>query len=384
MRILIALTYYQPYISGLTIYAVRLARALAKRGHAVTVLTSQYDARLALEEVMDGVKVVRVPVLLRLSKAVVMPAFGFRAWSLMRQVDVVNLHVPQMDAAMLAVISRLAHKPIVMTYQCDLHLPSGFINQVANRVSTVANQITGNLSGRIVALAKDYADHSPFFQRYPGKVQVVNAPVDLPAVSESAVNNFREKYQIRAGEKIVGMVARLAAEKGAEYLIEAMPGVLKKYPDARVLYVGPYQNVLGEESYARRLMPGIKALGSHWSFLGVVSNEELAAFYHVCDLTVLPSVNSTDAFGMVQIESILCATPVVASDLPGIRQPVLSTGLGKIVPPRDATALAGAIISLLDHPERSFDIANQAAITYAPQAAAQRYETIFQELLDAR
>jgi glycosyltransferase involved in cell wall biosynthesis len=148
--------------------------------------------------------------------------------------------------------------------------------------------------------------------------------------------------------------------------------------------VGPYQNVLGEEAYARRLSPSIEALGPHWSFLGVVSNEELAAFYRICDLTVLPSVNSTDAFGMVQIESILCATPVVASDIPGIRQPVLTTGLGKIVPPRDSSALAKAIVSLLDRPERSYDIASKAAQTYAPQAAAQRYETIFQELLNAK
>ena len=59
MRILIVLTYYRPHTSGLTIYTERLAGALVKRGHEVTVFTTQFDKKLPLEEVVDGVKVIR-------------------------------------------------------------------------------------------------------------------------------------------------------------------------------------------------------------------------------------------------------------------------------------------------------------------------------------
>ncbi|MRR29856.1 glycosyltransferase family 1 protein, partial [bacterium] len=76
MRILIVLTYYRPHISGLTIYAERLAVAMAKRGHQVTVLTSQYDKSSPQAEVCDGVRIARVPVLFKLSKGVIMPGFG--------------------------------------------------------------------------------------------------------------------------------------------------------------------------------------------------------------------------------------------------------------------------------------------------------------------
>ena len=68
MRILIVLTYFQPYKSGLTVYAVRQARALAALGHQVTVLTSQYDPTLPLDEWEAGVHILRQPVALRLSK----------------------------------------------------------------------------------------------------------------------------------------------------------------------------------------------------------------------------------------------------------------------------------------------------------------------------
>ena len=73
MRILIVLTYYRPHTSGLTIYAERLAQAMARRGHQVTVLTSQYEKNLPVDEIQEGVHIIRVPVLFRVSKGVIMP-----------------------------------------------------------------------------------------------------------------------------------------------------------------------------------------------------------------------------------------------------------------------------------------------------------------------
>ena len=68
MKILTVLTYYRPHTSGLTIYVERLARTLAAQGHQVTVLTSQYEPDLPREEVVDGVRILRAPVMLRISK----------------------------------------------------------------------------------------------------------------------------------------------------------------------------------------------------------------------------------------------------------------------------------------------------------------------------
>ncbi|HOF25191.1 MAG TPA: glycosyltransferase, partial [Anaerolineaceae bacterium] len=71
MKILISATYFEPYKSGLSIYALRVAQGLVKLGHEVVVLTSQFTPDLPLEEDIDGVKVVRIPVLLRISKGVI-------------------------------------------------------------------------------------------------------------------------------------------------------------------------------------------------------------------------------------------------------------------------------------------------------------------------
>ena len=116
MRILAALTYYRPHYSGLTIYAERLGRALVQRGHQVTVLTSQYDPSLPSQEAMDGLEVLRLKVGLHVSKGVLMPSIPYWAVKLTRRADVLHLHVPQLDAALLALIGRLLGKPVVLTY----------------------------------------------------------------------------------------------------------------------------------------------------------------------------------------------------------------------------------------------------------------------------
>ena len=102
MKILIVLTYYRPHTSGLTIYAERLAKALVNRGHTVTVLTSQFEKSLQEREILDGVNIVRVPILFRVSKGVIMPKFGYLATKLVMEHDVIMLHLPQFDAAGVA------------------------------------------------------------------------------------------------------------------------------------------------------------------------------------------------------------------------------------------------------------------------------------------
>jgi glycosyltransferase involved in cell wall biosynthesis len=379
MRILTTLTYYRPHYSGLTIYAERLARALVERGHQVTVITSRYDRNLPAKERRDGVEVIRPGVLMHISKGVLMPSMPFRAWVNMRQADVIHLHLPQLDAAYIALLARLMGKPVVLTYHCDLLLPRGFIHSLANQVSHLANKISLGTARRVVVNTLDYAEQSDFLHRYLAKISAIPTPVELVPPTQEDQEAVKHKAGLEPGQRIIGMVARLAAEKGVEYLVEAMPEILKRHPKARVLHVGQYQNVLGEEEYAKKLKPMIQALGGHWTFLGLLPPAELSAFYRLCELTVLPSTNSTESFGIVQVESMACGTPVVATDLPGVRQPVRMTGMGRIVPVADAHALAESICEVLDQPEHYRGDVEDVAKRFSSQHIAEQYEQVFQE-----
>jgi glycosyltransferase involved in cell wall biosynthesis len=381
MHILTGLTYYRPNTSGLTIYAERLARAFARRGHQVTILTSQFDRSLPRFDCMEGVKVIRIPPLMRISKGLLMPAMPFEAWKLVRQADVVNLHMPQLDAAYIAWFGKLMKKPVVLTYHCDLRLPHGLIHAVANQVTHVANHVAGWGSDAIVSLTRDYAEHSSYLSHYMDKLHVLDAPVELAPVVEADIRAFREKFAIRPGQRIIGMAARLATEKGVEYLVKALPMVLEQIPDARILYVGSYKNVVGEEEYAARILPLINGLKEHWSLLGNLSPVEMSVFFKICEVMVLPSLNSTEAFGLVQVEAMSCGTPVVATDLPGVRVPVKMNGMGRIVPVADAGAIAHAILDILSDPRRYHGNPVDILHKYSPDVIAAGYEQIFENIM---
>ncbi|MGD2207323.1 MAG: glycosyltransferase family 4 protein, partial [Anaerolineae bacterium] len=180
MKILFVLTYYHPHVSGLTIYVKRLAAALVRRGHQVTVLTSRYDRALPAEEVIDGVRVVRAPVLLRISKGVIMPTFALMALRLVGQHDIVSVHLPQFEASLLGLLGRLAGRPVVLTYHCDLRLPKGWFNRVVDGVVFVSNYLAGRLAQAAVAYTQDFAQHSHFLSRFLDKVHVIPPPVIMP------------------------------------------------------------------------------------------------------------------------------------------------------------------------------------------------------------
>jgi glycosyltransferase involved in cell wall biosynthesis len=382
MRILITLTYYRPHYSGLTIYAERLASALVRRGHQVTVLTSRFNARLPQREILNGVEVIRVRPLFRISKGLIMPTMFFHAWRLARHADVLNLHMPQLDASYISWIGKLLRKPVVLTYQCDLRLPKGIIHTIANKASQVANHIAAQAGDSIVSITQDYAENSSFLQRYINKVRVIDAPVELTPAVKKDIEAFRIKFHIHPGQRIIGMAARLATEKGVEYVVQALPMVLEKIPGARVLFVGPYKGVVGEEKYAKRIMPLIKGLEGHWSFLGVISPVEMTAFFKISEVLILPSLNSTEGFGLVQAEAMTCGTPVIASDLPGVRMPVKISGMGKLVPPGDAGAIADSICEILAHPAMYEKKSNEFKKRWSPDEIARQYDTLFHDLMD--
>lgn len=384
MKILSVLTYYRPHTSGLTIYVERLAKALVKRGHEVTILTSQFDPSLSSEEIQDGVRIIRAPVLFRVSKGVIMPTFGYLAWKLAMETDVIHLHLPQFDAAGVAFRGRLLRKPTVISYHCDLLLPEGIFNRFVNLVVHFMNNLTGFFSHNIGAYTEDFASHSPFLKRFSSKVRVILPPVELPVVDEKAVADFKLEHNPERKYPVIGMATRFAAEKGVEILLNALPDVLEKYPDALVLYAGQYLDVMNEDTYLDRLMPAIKGFqeSGNWKFLGVLNPEQMAMFYPNIDVLLVPSLNSTETFGLVQIEAMMNRTPSIASNLPGVRQPVTMTGMGEVVPIGDSEALAKAMLRIFSSPDKYQGDPEQVCQQFDPQTNAEAYENLYLEIME--
>jgi glycosyltransferase involved in cell wall biosynthesis len=384
MKILTVLTYYRPHTSGLTIYAERLARAFARRGHQVTVMTMQYDPSLPREELLEGVRILRVPVAARISKGVIAPTIGLVATKLVAQHDVVQLHLPQFDAPGIALRGRLFGKPSVLTYHCDLLLPPGLFNRFVNGVVNFQNDTAGRLANHIVTYTQDYADHSPYLSRFASKLTPILPPVEMPNPRPGAVEAFAREHHIKERRPVIGMVTRFASEKGVEILLGALPTILKKYPQAQVLYAGQHQNVMGEQAYFDRLSPLIREYedSGHWKFLGNLDPVRLSALYPNLDVLAVPSLNSTEAFGLVQIEAMMNGVPCVPSALPGVRQPVKMHGMGRVAKIGDSADLAEAILEVLNEPQKFKGDIEAIKKMYKPDSIAQEYEKLFAKLME--
>lgn len=253
---------------------------------------------------------------------------------------------------------------------------------LANQAVHVMDHLTARSTHRIVTYTRDYAENSPYLRKYLDKLKVIPPPVVLPVVSPESIAIFKAHNNPQDCHPVIGIAARFATEKGVEVLLRALPAILAKYPKAMVQFAGPYKNIIGEEAYLARLLPQIQKYEAegHWRFLGLLDPEGMAAFYPNLDILVIPSLNSTEAFGLVQVEAMMNGIPSIASNLPGVRQPVMVHGMGKVIPIGDSDALAQAVIEIQQDPEKYKQDQADVHTRYTPDAIAQEYEKLFEEI----
>jgi glycosyltransferase involved in cell wall biosynthesis len=140
---------------------------------------------------------------------------------------------------------------------------------------------------------------------------------------------------------------------------------------------------MGEQAYFDRLYPRIREYegSGHWTFLGNLSPVELSAVYPNLDVLTVPSLNSTEAFGLVQIEAMMNGVPCVPSALPGVRQPVSMHGMGRVARIGDSASLAEAILEVLGEPQKFKGDIESIKKSYDPDSIAQEYEKLFERLM---
>lgn len=355
MRLLFSLTYYTPYVSGLTLYVKRLAEMLNRRGDEVTVMTMQYDKNLLLQETINGVKVVRVKTLFSISKGFISWDWLLKSLRLVNTCEVVLVNLPQLEGIIPALLGRLFQKKVISIYHCEVDLPYSPFNLLVGKILDFSNYITLLLSDRVITYTQDFAKSSKILPSFSSKLQYIYPPIKVPIVDKRIQKMIREKIGPKP-DFTIGVAARLAAEKGIEYLLEAIPFIesriknyelrIKKIHKFKIVIAGPMEPV-GEEAYKRKILRLIEKYKNYVVFLGELKEEEMGSFYSLIDILVLPSINSTEAFGMVQVEAMMVGIPVVASDLPGVRIPIEKTGMGKLVPIRNVPELAKAIVDVI-------------------------------------
>ncbi|HZI67391.1 MAG TPA: glycosyltransferase family 4 protein [Thermoanaerobaculia bacterium] len=371
-----ALDYYRPNISGLTLYVETLAAALAGRGHSVTVLTLAHKSGLPAEETDRGVRIVRAPVIAKLGKALVSPAILAVARKELRGCDVLHLHSPLVNAVPFALLARSVKVPIVVTYHCDLRSPPGVIQRTIEALARFSQDFALDRAERIVTYTEDYARNTPSLAKRLEQVRWILPPVTPPRGTDRTADEIRAQYGVR-GDPVLLFLGRFAEEKGLPYLVAALPEVRRRFPQAALVLAGE-KDVPGE-TVGERLAPLLADPESGVVATGSVAPERIGDLFRIADLLVLPSTNSTESFGLVQIEAMLEGVPVVASDLPGVRQPVTMTGMGEIAPIGDSEGLARQIVRVLESPASHRRSREEILSMFSMKRTLSEYEDVYRE-----
>ncbi|SCX51771.1 Glycosyltransferase involved in cell wall bisynthesis [Klenkia marina] len=364
--VVMGLTYYSPYVSGLTEAARLVAEGLAARGKRVLVVATRHEAHLPAHEVLNGVEVRRTPVVARLGKGVISPTFPAVVARAARRSRVLNLHMPLLEAGAVALLS--GSTPTVLTYQCDVSMQGTRLDRVQQRVMDLSSAAAMRRSDVVVPSSDDYAVHSRLRPAMEGRTRAIAPPcVDRRGGAPA----FRDG----AGPH-VGFVGRIVEEKGLEFLVEGFRRL--EDPTARLLIAGDHARVAGG-SVVERVRAAVGA-DPRIRLLGFLPDDRLADLYASLDVFALPSVNSFEAFGIVQVEAMLAGVPSLASDIPGVRIPVQRTGFGVVVAPRDPDAVHRGLRDLtLDLSDR-VDGARRTAELYGLERTLDEYDAVFESV----
>lgn len=382
MKILFSLTYYFPYVSGLTLYAQRVAEGLTERGHRIEVLTSQHLKSLPKEEKIDKVSVTRIPYLLKFSKGFLMPGWLVSGYKKVRENDIIICNYPQVEGLWLIALGKILRKKTILVYQCDVVLPSGIQNRIVEGLLYLLNYLSCYLADTIINTSEDYSHNSPLLSKFLKKINFVFPPIkDLSQGNNKISSN--EKSSLESMEKFgkkIGFVGRISAEKGINLLLESVSFLETTYHNFGIFLVGP-MDAVGEKEYLEKTRLLVEKYKNKVFLFGRLSDSALSLYYKTIDVLVLPSTNSTEAFGMVQVEAMLAGVPVVVSDLPGVRVPVKETGMGEIFPVGDLKEMVATIIKVLDNKKRYFKNKIDINKIFSTKKTLDSYEKIIKNFI---
>lgn len=376
LKILISLLYYYPHLTGLTYYVQLIAEELARRGHQVTVLTARYRQDLPRDAVMhNGVRVVRLWAPIRISRGAIMPAYPWALARLLRQHDLVSIHTPMLETALVSLLAGMAGAKVIPTHHGDLVLPESPMNRLITKIMFALYAFMARRAPCIISYGPDYIDHSYYLRPFRGKVKAIYPPIRIPKPNAENADKLRRQWG-HSGGPIIGYSGRFVQEKRPELLIRALDVINRRYPNARIVFAGEYD--IPYEDTWRRHQPLIKKFKSQLIFLGLISDKQaLADFYAACDVLALPS--DTECFALAQVEAMLCGTPMVMTDIPGGRVPVTVTGMGKLAQPGDWQAIGEAVVEVLGNPEKYVKPREFIASCFSFEETVDRYESIFRQ-----
>lgn len=378
MKIVQVAPYYLPHTGGIERYVHNLSRALADRGHEVTILTANVPPASPVET-DGGVTVKRSTCLARPFNDPLVPSF-FGLGRELAGADVLHAHNAYSCAALGAAFARKrCGVPMVLTHHGQ-HLFGTPLRDmvVALYRRTIERWLVSGVD-QVVALSPSDAEYISAFGIEQERISVIpNAicPEDFLSHTDESISRFEERFQLN-GRRRVLFVGQISTRKGVDVLLRAANLIVnRRNGDAPVFFVA------GEGDYLDPARELARSLGvaDHVRFPGRIGFTDLVSAYRSSDLYALPSFS--EGMPTVILEAMFFGLPVVTTDLPCLRDNFGDHAV--LVPPGDEHALARAVMGLLDDPGRCRQLSEggQALVrsNYTWDKVVLTYERLYEQI----
>jgi glycosyltransferase involved in cell wall biosynthesis len=354
MRVLHLGKYYAPEPGGIETVLEMLCRGerATVDSRALVVNTT----RATIQETVAGVPVTRVGRYVSAGAVSIAPTLPW--WLAHATADVLVLHEPNPMALLAYAVAR-PRAPLIVWYHSEVVRPRWQYDWGYRPLLEFALR----RAARIVVASPPMMD-VPALSEWRDKCSVIPFGLDAarydatPAVSEAAA-----ALRGDTDRPVLLFVGRLVGYKGLDVLLRALPGLR-----ARMVIVGDGPRRAELEGLATGL-----GIGESVQFVGRASDADVLAWYHACDAFVLPSTSRQEAFGMVQLEAMLCGKPVVSTDVgTGVSWVNQHDETGLVVAPGDVEALRAALGRLLHEPATRARLGAQARARALAHFTAER------------
>ncbi len=218
---------------------------------------------------------------------------------------------------------------------------------------------------RLVAVSKDNAQAlTALYGIPPGKVEVVYPGVDVRVDANAPKSSFtlRSELSLRPEQPVLLVLARIMANKGHRFLIEAAPRILSEFPNTHFVFAGAPDEVAPLQQLIEQLN-----LSDKFSFPGFRS--DIPNLLGSSDMLVLPSL--AEGFSVTLVEALAAGLPIVATRVGGAAEIIVDGETGYLVPPADAPALAEAVLRALRLNAAEHEVMRTKAMALAQEFTTQ-------------
>jgi len=360
--------------------AYYLALEMAKRGHEINVFTTSINSSNSVEK-YSGINIYRYSTVFRIEGGSL--SLGLFTKTFNYDGNIVHVHFSTPPAEIAALLyAKRKELPIVLTYHGDWQESFGGI---ARRMALyfynkfLLHEILSRVDV-IISPSRHYVHESRFLAKYQDKIVVIPNGINVKDFNAPySKEECRKKLGLEVNGYVILFVGNLTPYKGPEILVRAMPEVMREIPSAELVFVGNGSMRKELEELSKRL--GIE---KHVKFAGFVKESLKPLYYKAADVFCLPSVTTTESFGIVNLEAMACGVPIVASKVGGIPDVVRDGENGLLVPPKNPLALAHAIVRLLEDErlrKRMGEKAKKEVEKYSWEKIAEMTEKLYEQVL---